>query len=390
MRVTALHLAWRNLAESRLTAILMIGAVAAGVGFQIPNTANLGGYRAELIEHGILTGFGDVRIRAKAAAHLLDGRARATVWRADPRVREAAIALTFPGTLGRRGRFQGAPIFGVDMARDDRPFRLLKGLILPTGDPNGVIVGTALAQRLGIELGDRVELRAIYGSARSADDDLGRYTMTVRGLAAGTFGASQAVFVDYLFLAQESGLEGATSIVLLYLRDHGDAAPLAAELSAAHPDVEALDWMTDDPFIRSAIRSIEAMSIVSEAMVICAVAIPVLALMFIQVLHRRRDIGVLAAMGFGARDVFWVFVAQAAVVGVVGALVGCGLGYGLIQYFQSYPLFAWNGFIIEPVPSLASYARPALVLLAVTLCASVLPSWRAARVDPARVLRGGL
>lgn len=401
MRVTTLYLAWRSLSENRLTSAFLIGAIAAGVGFQVPNSANLDGYRAELVEHGIQAGFGDVRVRASDTTHLAGGRGRADRWRADSRVREVAVALTFPGALGQRGQFQGAPIFGVDMARDDRPFRLLTGQLLPAGEQSGVIVGLALAQRMGVEIGDEVELRVIYRTPQltpdnndndnDADDvpDLGRYTMIVRGLAVGTFGASQSVFLDYHFLTGESGLDDSASLVVLYLHDHDQAGAVAREINATTPDVTATDWMTDDPFIRSAVESIAVMGLISETMILCAVTIPVLALLFIHITHRRRDIGLLAALGFGPRDVFWIFASYSALVGIIGVVIGCGLGYAAICYFQVYPIFQWSGFVIEPVVTLASFARPAGVVFAAVVCAGIVPAWRATRVAPTLVLKGG-
>ena len=339
-----------------------------------------------------MSGFGDVRVRPASLSHMDDGRARAQSLRADPRVREAIIALTFPGALGKRGRFRGAPVFGVDMARADLPFQLIKGLLLSGGDEEGIIVGSSLANRLDIEPGDKLQLRVIFSSGQEElaeeEEEVGRYTMVVRGLASGTFGASHAVFLDYGFLAREAGLQGAASLVILYLFDHDLAAPMAREISAGSSDIEASDWMEDDAFIRSAIQSSDAIGMVSEAMVVFAVAIPVLALLFIHVLHRRRDIGLLAAIGFSPGDIFAVFLLQAIIIGLAGIALGCGLGYAIILYFEANPIFEWQGFVIEPVVSLGSFVRPASVVFAITVGAGVYPALRAARVDPARVLRG--
>ena len=61
-----LFLARKNLGASRWTTALLVAAVAAGVGFQIPNAANMAGYERELLREGISAGHGDVRVRPRA------------------------------------------------------------------------------------------------------------------------------------------------------------------------------------------------------------------------------------------------------------------------------------------------------------------------------------
>ena len=69
-----LGLLWRvaiqSLFDSRVTLIALVGAVAAGVGFQVSNIANLRGYQAELITQGVTWGLGEVRLRPRRSALL--------------------------------------------------------------------------------------------------------------------------------------------------------------------------------------------------------------------------------------------------------------------------------------------------------------------------------
>ena len=61
----AMFLARKGLRESLLSTGLMVVAVAVGVGFEVPSTANIEGYRAELLSQSLDAGFGDVRVRAE-------------------------------------------------------------------------------------------------------------------------------------------------------------------------------------------------------------------------------------------------------------------------------------------------------------------------------------
>lgn len=386
-------LAGRSLLGSRRTFALLVLAVAAGAGFQIPNTANLAGFSAALIEEELRRGAGDVRVQPRNEPHFADGDAAAQriAEAAGPGVRAAVPVLVLPGAAGTGGRFQGALIYGLDSPGDPelRPFHLTSGALLARGDTDGVLIGTSLAARVGAKVGERVELRVIFGGpgADLARENMGRYVMTVRGLVAGSAGAYRSVFVDRAFLADKAGAPRAASAVLVHLEDHFAASAVAAHLDERLPDAHAVGWKEDDPYLPNYLDANRTVNSVSYAMVVAAISIPVWALFHIHVLGRRREIGVLAALGFRRREIFAVFLLQALAVGLVGLVVGSGLGSALIAYFQARPIFSWEALVVRPALSLGVLVVPCLAVLATTILAGTWPAWRAARTDPARVLR---
>lgn len=412
-------LAQRSLIERPLTASLLVLAVAVGVGFQIPNTANLHGYSAELLEQGITSGFGDVRVMPAKGALFEDGDALAAQLAGYPHVIAAVPLLSMAGAVARDGTPLVAPVLGVSSTAPRAPYRIASGGPIAPGDRDGVLLGTALARRLELGVGDPVELRVILSSpdadlpsqsaqdllrdgcslglpidcsrlaeAAAPDVRLRRYTMVIRGLVVGTFSAYEAVFVDRAFLADQAESPRSATHVLVFTDDHQRARPVAAHIGADHPEVRASAWMDDSPHLKSAVDSAEAVSTVSHGMVVTAVVIPVWALLYIDVLHRRREVGLLGALGFRRREVFAAFLLQALLVGLAGVAAGALIGYGLIRYFQAYPIFDADGFVIRPLLTLGSFLEPAAVVLAATVVAGVYPAWRAARLDPAKILRG--
>jgi lipoprotein-releasing system permease protein len=383
-------LARKSLFQSRLTMALLIAAVAAGVGFQIPNAANSLGYQAELIEEGVAAGWGDVRVRPKNSNVFEDADALASRIAGYPSVLSAIPVMTMAGAVGKDGRFLGAPVTGLRAGGGNRPFRLIDGAMLEEGDDKGILLGSALATRLGVRTGDSVKLRVVLstGALPGLEEGLGRYAMTVRGLVGGAFGAFEAVFVDRRFLGEEAGAPGAASMVVVYTGAPLAARDLASTIGAEIPEADARAWNDDSAYLKNAIQANEAVAAISRAMVVAAVAIPVLALLYINVLSRRREVGVLSAIGFGQAEIFAAFLLQALLVGVAGVAAGCGLGFGIVRYFQAHPIFEWEGFVIRPVLSAECFLRPSLIVLATTLAAGVYPAWRASRVDPARILRG--
>jgi ABC-type antimicrobial peptide transport system permease subunit len=114
--------------------------------------------------------------------------------------------------------------------------------------------------------------------------------------------------------------------------------------------------------------------------------VPLWALLYIHVLRRRREIGILVALGFRRGEVFAIFLLQALIAAGAGIAIGAGLGYAASAYFERNPIFSWEGMVVRPLLQPSTFAVPALVALATVAAAGGFAAWRAARVDPARAL----
>jgi len=384
-----LFLARRSLLGSRGTFALLVIAIAAGAGLQIPNAANLAGFAEAILDDGLTRGAGDIRVEPRDAPRFDDGATEAARIAALTGAESATPILVYAGAVGHGGRFLGTPVYGIEFGAPHVPFHLTAGALLAPGDGTGVVLGSALATRLKVAIGDPVDVRAVFGPAEAAlgEDNVGRFTMTVRGIVAGTAGGYRYAFVDRGFLAAQAGFPAAASSVIVHLADHFAAAATAARLETSLRDVRAIGWREDDPYLESYLSANRTISAVSYAMVIAAIAVPMWALLYIHVLKRRRELGILAALGFGRAELFAIYVLQSLVVAVIGCAIGAALGYGLVRYFQAHPIFEWESLVVRPLLDAASFAVPVLVIVATAVAAASYPAWRAARTDPAQVLR---
>ncbi|HTM20835.1 MAG TPA: hypothetical protein VL172_10015, partial [Kofleriaceae bacterium] len=266
-----LFLARKSLAQDRLITALMITAVAAGVTFQIPNTGNLAGYRDMVLEQGVAAGFGDVRVRPGRGQFLADSDQLAAQLRRVDGVVDAVPLVVLAGAVGGGERgFRNCLVVGVAGDAGRKPYQILRGADLPAGDDRGLVIGLGLATRLGVGPGDEVQLRVVLGSDVEGGNDVGRYTMTVRGVGMGSFVAPAAVVVDRGFLASELGRPGDASMIAVHGADH-DAAPALAGAIAAGREVEATPWQIDDPFVRAAVISSGTIGTLSHTMIALAV-----------------------------------------------------------------------------------------------------------------------
>jgi lipoprotein-releasing system permease protein len=111
------------------------------------------------------------------------------------------------------------------------------------------------------------------------------------------------------------------------------------------------------------------------------------------VMEKRRDIAILKSMGFHARDIRTIFLAEGFVIGALGSALGSGIGYGLMTVLNRITIVPPG--LSEPV-QLPIYwgvdqvlIAGAFALLSAT-CAAYLPARKAGKVHPVEILRGGM
>jgi len=270
----ALFLARRGLRESLLSTGLMVAAVAVGIGFEVPAVANLRGYRAELLAQALDNGFGDVRVRPRRGVFIRDADRLAARLEHIPGVTEATPVTGAPVSITGHGHAASLGILAVEPRATYHPYRMVSGLPLGDSDSDGILLGSSLAQRLDVAIGDQVQLRVMlstYPRLVLDDGGYGVYTMTIRGLVG--FGASDSAFVALPFLAAELGDEAAASAVLVHARDHEAAPTIAAAARRVAPDFETRSWMEDSAYLRSSVRAVETLGGASWLLGILAVGI---------------------------------------------------------------------------------------------------------------------
>mgnify|MGYP001304157438 CR=1 FL=1 len=386
-----LHVALRSLRSSVGTTVLAVLAVAAGVAFQVPNTANFRGYTTELLRVGLgRRGLDDVRVTASNGEPLPKARGLLGRLEALPFVRGAAARLEYAGVVVRPER---APVpvrvVGIEPAIETRVSafcgQVERGRCLGPGTE--VMLGALLAKQLQVSPGE--VLRLMLPVQALGEVEMTMLRPSVVGVMQGTggFETDFDVFVDRGELARLIDEDDAATELAVFVHERARAAEHARTIAATLPGVTAVAWSDPSSFVARAVSASETLLRVSSAMVVVAVGVPVLALFAIAVLRERRQIGTLAAIGLGPRAIFATYVLRATVVGLLGSACGSAVALSLVAWFRRHPIFDHGGFAVVPVVDGRAFLQPIAVVLGATLIASVLPALRAARTDPATTLR---
>jgi lipoprotein-releasing system permease protein len=173
------------------------------------------------------------------------------------------------------------------------------------------------------------------------------------------------------------------------------AAPRIAEellRALAAPGLRANNWIELNRNLFTWMKLEKTVMFVILALIVLVAAFSIVSTLFMVVIEKRRDIGVLKSLGASRRVVLRVFLFEGLLIGGLGTGLGATLGGLLIAVLRRYPFVRLPGdvYFIErlPVrPELGDFA--AVILAAISLClgAALYPAWRASLLDPVDAIR---
>lgn len=403
------RVALRFLREGRMQTLLIIVGVAAGVAVVAYISALISGLQRNTLDktlgaqpHVTLSAPDDAVLAAAPAASGTEAllqtqprsqRPRSIVnWQALMPVLEAmpAVSAVSPMVAGAGLALRGEAsrsiaLVGVELDRYDRIVGLRSKVVEGEArlGPGEAILGRDLASDLGVRVGDRVAV-VVAGSNGSNVSDSARVTALVD---LGVRELNRRTVIVPLRAAQSLvGLPGGATNLDLTLFDVWAAADLSAELSRRYP-YKVESWQQLNAQLVSALNAQSVSTTLIRGVVMIVVVLGIASVLVVSVVQKRREIGILRAMGATRSQVLRVFLLQGAIVGAAGSALGVLLAVALIWAFTTFvkgsdglPLFS-----ITLAPTLA--LRIALIATVCGVLAAVAPARRAAALDPAQAIR---
>jgi ABC-type lipoprotein release transport system permease subunit len=185
--------------------------------------------------------------------------------------------------------------------------------------------------------------------------------------------------------------------VSILLQEVGQEAAVMPALAATLPDDEVDSWTTLHPEIAETIATKGVYTTIIGFVVLGIASIGILNLMLMAVFERTREMGVLAALGMKGRQVMGLFLLEGALIGVVGAVIGCAAGYAVVAALGQVGIdfgfasdmgevTALMGTRLYPVVYPANVISSGLAVVLIAALASIYPAWQASRKEPAAAL----
>jgi lipoprotein-releasing system permease protein len=383
---------------------ISVGGVAVGVTALLTVLAVMNGFENEV----------QSRIAGTDAHVVLLGESAAGVRGADS---VAALLGRQPGVLGvapftytkamiyHEGLTEGLIVKGVDL-RAERGVTTVGRNIQPpldsiptrgAGGIPGIVLGSELAARLAARVGDRVVLTTLTGGGSSP---LGftprlREFRLVGVFSSGLYTYDSSLGFTSIPAAQDFFQLGpAVTGVEVRIADLFAAPAVAARLlQVVHrPGLRANNWIELNRNLFTWMKLEKTVMFVILALVVLVAAFNIVSTLFMVVLEKRRDIGVLRSLGARRSTVLAVFLIEGLLIGGLGTALGVVLGSTLIAVLKRYPFVRLPGdvYFIERLPVRAEAGDfVAVVAAAFVLClaAALYPAWRASLLDPVEAIR---
>ncbi|OYY25698.1 MAG: ABC transporter permease, partial [Acidovorax sp. 17-64-282] len=390
----------RNGFISFISGVSMLG-IALGVAALIIVLSVMNGFQKEVRDR-MLSVVSHIEIFSPQSTALPDVARTLAEARQNPNVIGAAPFVGAQALLARGEDMKGTLVRGIDPALEGAVTDLAatneETLKLLVPGEFRVVLGGELARALGVRAGDAVTLIAPAGQVTPAGVVPRLKQMTV----AGTFDSGHYEYDSALVLLHHEDaqrifrLEGPTGI-RLKLKDLHQAREVTMQLAGSLSDQLLIrDWTQQNRTWFAAVQLEKRMMFIILTLIVAVAAFNLVSTLVMTVTDKRADIAILRTLGASPKSIMGIFVVQGAMVGVIGTMSGLLLGLAIasnidvivpaIERALNASFLPQDIYLISKMPSepQSSDIVPITVIsLVLAFVATLYPSWRASRVNPA-------
>jgi lipoprotein-releasing system permease protein len=352
-----------------------------------------------------------------AAAHIqiLGPESGLTEWaelsravKSNPEVVATAPFVSAQGLLSTGSAVRGVFIRGIVPELEDQVADFGKHMrsgnladLKPGGF--GIVIGVGIARALQLRVGDRVTLISPQGQVTPA----GLMPRLKQFTVVGVFALDHNEYDSALALTRMEDaqvlyrMDSAVSGIRLKVRDIDRAPQVARALAQAVPrEVYLSDWTQQNVNYFRAIQIEKRMMFIILTLIIAVAAFNLVSTLVMVVTDKHPDIAILRTLGASPASIMQIFVVQGIIIGLVGTIIGVVTGIATalnidvvvpaVERFLHFRILSPEVYFISELPSelhAGDVIWVALVSLALSLIATLYPSWRASRINPAEALR---
>ncbi|MXX73528.1 MAG: ABC transporter permease [Gemmatimonadetes bacterium] len=415
MKKTSLWMmAWRNLGRNRRRTLLTLASIAFGVFLAIFSMAAQDRNWQDMIDLGARMGGGHVTVQhpeyldTPSLSRTVTGTdALIAAAAGDDEVERAVERISGQLMVSTARESYGASFIAFDPDAEDATTlsyleAVSEGEMFAADDATGVVLGAQLARNLGAELGDRV----VY-TATDRNGDIVAGLGRVRGILRT---GAPSIDVGMVLLPIEAvrdvlgfAPDEATQVAL-FIADHRRSEALADRLQEQlGGEAAAVPWFEGRPDLYAFIAMKVGGGVIMIGVIALMVAAGIFNTVFVSVMERLREFGIMMAVGFSPAKLFRLVVYESVWLGVIGLVLAGMLTIGPYLYLNQVGIDMGtmlgdntteiSGVAMATQLRFGIYPENAVRIVALAFVAVVLagiyPAWRAGRVEPVESIRLG-
>ena len=399
------RVAGRNGFISFISGVSMLG-IALGVAALIIVLSVMNGFQKEVRDR-MLAVVSHIELVDLTGKGFADVNSLMAVAQRNPEVLAVAPYVAQQALMARGEDMRGAMVRGIEPEAETQVSDFTLQIppevraTLQAGRFN-VVLGSELAMSLGVGVGDAVTLIAPGGQVTPAGVMPRLKQLQVSGVFdSGHYEYDASLTLLHIDDAQRIFRVEAPTGVRLKIKDNQQARQVAEQLAGdVSPDVLVRDWTRQNRTWFAAVQVEKRMMFIILTLIVAVAAFNLVTTLVMTVTDKRADIAILRTLGASPKSIMAIFVVQGATVGVLGTLGGLLLGLSVafnidvivpaIEQLLGASFLPRDIYLINRMPSdpqAADIWPIAIISLALAFIATLYPSWRASRVNPAQALR---
>ncbi|GAA4449943.1 ABC transporter permease [Rurimicrobium arvi] len=277
-------------------------------------------------------------------------------------------------------------VSGVNIREQDKMFDISSTMISGSvdalaGNPDGIIIGTGLAEKLNVSKGDYITLSTTNAASKRLEI-VGIFKTTIKGID-NTRSYTNISFVQQLLRKDRNYITD----IYINIKDYNNTTGLARSIaSETGYTVETWQSNNEQSLAGKKIRDVIANSVVITILIVAGFGIYNILNMVIY--EKIKEIAILKATGFQSGHIISIFIRQALFIGVVGAVAGLLFGW-LISFTVSKIYIGLGNVAYLPIAfQLRHYVQGAVFGIVTAFFAGYIPAVKASKVDPVTIIRG--
>ena len=406
-----LKILYRNLKRNGRRTILTASLITIGVVFVLIYTALSGSFKSYTVGQITDSLMGHIQIHKKGYVASVDNLPLDRNLNAkmlefiEPQLKENALIESYSYRIkfgAMFSNFTSTTNIRLNAIIPEQEFKtlpLLEGRITDmnvTFKPGEIIVPELLIKGMDVKIGDTIVL--VANNKNGSVNGINLKVAGIVGQIMGPGGRDGYIHMEDAKKALRMNNDLEVSEIVIRLKDveklkiaEKSLQPILEKVNKEGKSVfEIHTWEKLSPFY-NIIKMIDIMNISIQTILISIVLISILNVMMMSVFERVREIGTIAAMGTPPLTIVKLFLCEGLMLGVFGAALGSILSSGIVYILNivkiTYSFGQQSGLELAPKLSLGEIGSVSLVVILISLVASISPAIKASRLDPVEALR---